>query len=214
MKVQPLSCLTTFPSSSSPLSGAPFIQHFQNSLRNCSPCRRPSIESCFAFSTENNLDLLPNPLSSIPHRQPPTHHHRPPTTTTTTSAAQNRFKCKQGNLVIPPNGATYKTPITRDHCHLLPYGDEKYCFIEECIWNSRSTSFHPLITHPNDTQMWWHVWLSVVKDRRFMDRYRNDVPECFITNSVTWFIYERTSSMLACLAHMVCVNVTMRFATL
>lgn len=40
MKVQPLSCLTTVSSSSSPLPGVPFIRHFQNLLRNSSPCRQ------------------------------------------------------------------------------------------------------------------------------------------------------------------------------
>ena len=68
------------------------------------------------FNRIFNLDLLSpviNPLQTTP--------------------AQNRFKCKQGNLVIPPTGATYKKAIGRDHCYLFPYEDEKYCFIGECI---------------------------------------------------------------------------------
>lgn len=56
----------------------------------------------------------------------------------------------------------------------------------------------------------WHthaqVWLSPVKVSHFMNRYRNYVPEYFIANSITWFIYERMSSMLAYSSRFECPN--------
>lgn len=48
-------------------------------------------------------------------------------------ATRNRFKCKQGSLAIPPTGTTYENQQEGGDCHLLPYGDEQYYYIEERI---------------------------------------------------------------------------------